>query len=105
MTDQPDYKNALRSVALRQMAVLLTFLGFAPYVVLARWLTGERIDVLWFVLPYAGLYLLTIIQLKRAKCPRCDEPYFAVHYLGMSGVNPFARRCAHCGLEMPKYQM
>lgn len=69
---------------------------FTVAAVLSQMFTKEIVDRLFFAL--GGVWglgsIVTGLRWQYWHCPRCDNYYFR----GLS-LNPFVRRCLHCGLK------
>ncbi len=107
MGAQPDYAAAWREFRKRRLIFWAIFLGYIPGVLII-WiaiglpvsaLTGIKPDYFFYPIALCWLFMFLIASLRVGlfRCPRCHKWFFATWWYH----NPFARKCAHCGL--PKW--
>ena len=96
----PGMEYSWEQLRRRQYWFWGTFLTYLPAgaltAVMARRFTDSEVPLcvtagIWMV-----AFLTTGLRLNRARCPRCQRPFFSRGFFGHSNV--FARRCLNCGL-------
>ena len=90
--------DALRKVRRARAAVIWLVLGCVPWMVVSLPIANRLgLSVLWCVVPFGALLLWAGWRENRARCPRCDQRFFARQGRMRSA---FARRCMNCGLDI-----
>lgn len=89
------FAQSLRTIRVSRSRLMVCFLTFPVYVYVVNRMVGGGQDVTWMMLAYMALYAGFGINMSIRKCPRCHEAFYVKQYF----LNPFRRRCAHCGLS------
>jgi hypothetical protein len=85
----------LKQIKRARSHLTVCFLTFPLYVMAVAGLLGNGQDISVLMLAYMALYAGFGINLSVKRCPRCHQQFFVKHYF----LNPFPRKCAHCGLH------
>ena len=77
------------------------FLGMLIVVIplallLFRLSESVELPLFFFLIPYGFLCISSLIYFAIVPCPRCEKSF----YRGSWGINPFAKRCQNCGLDI-----
>ncbi len=57
-----------------------------------------RLPLFFLMIPYGFVCLSAVLCFALMPCPRCEKRFYA----GAWGVNPVAKKCQHCGLDIHK---
>lgn len=91
---------AWRSYRVWRTAMWALFFSYLPGVTLigglVRQFTSSDRAVVVVAFVWMVAYALCGIRVGSARCPRCRNRL----HMGRSGVNPFSRRCLHCGIQV-----
>jgi len=88
-------REALNAIRRSRSRLMVCFLTFPLYVVAVTRLLDNGQDTTWLMLVYMAIYAGFGIAMTVKRCPDCHEQFFVKQYF----LNPFRRRCAHCGLS------
>jgi len=88
-------REALNAIRRSRSRLMVCFLTFPLYVVAVTRLLDNGQDTTWLMLVYMAIYAGFGIAMTVKRCPDCGEQFFVKQYF----LNPFRRRCAHCGLS------
>lgn len=88
-------REALNAIRRSRSRLMVCFLTFPLYVVAVTRLLDNGQDTTWLMLVYMAIYAGFGIAMTVKRCPDCHEQFFVRQYF----LNPFRRRCAHCGLS------
>lgn len=85
----------LKQIKRARSQLLVCFMTLPLYVMAVAGLVGNGQDISVLMLAYMALYAGFGINLSVMRCPRCHQQFFVKQYF----LNPFPRKCAHCGLH------
>jgi hypothetical protein len=87
-----ELRSLYRAAGLSFVAI---FPGTAAAAALGTWLLDSAVPVVVVWLALVVLFTALSNRVLQWPCPRCGEPFFRTWWYH----NPFARKCAHCGLR------
>lgn len=87
--------EALSAIKRSRSRLMVCFLTFPLYVLAVTRLLDNGQDTTWLMLVYMAIYAGFGIAMTVKRCPACHEQFFVKQYF----LNPFRRKCAHCGLS------
>jgi hypothetical protein len=80
----------------RRLALGMLFAAIPLALVLFRVSEVVRLPLFFLLIPYGFACLSSVLYFALVPCPRCEKRFFA----GSWGVNPVAKKCQNCGLDI-----
>ncbi len=88
--------RALKQIERSRSRLMVCFLTLPVYMLGVWLLLEERREIDIFMLVYMAIWFGFALDMARRNCPGCGRQFFVRSIV----LNPFSRKCVHCGLRL-----